>query len=115
MANKKSVADAGIDFQLFDNGQAVATLTPVDAAGLDTALPEGTSVPVWSSSDAGVVVAASTDGMSAIVTPATPPVLVQDAILTATATLPDGTVITGTSDKIDVVAGGPTGFKMALA
>lgn len=105
---------AGIDFQLFDNGQAVATLTPVDAAGLDTALPDGTSVPVWVSSDPGLVVAGSTDGLSAIVTPAVPPVLVQNATLTVSATLPDGTVITGTSDPIDIVSGGPTGFKIAL-
>lgn len=108
------MATAAIDFQLFDNGQAVASLTPVDAAGLETTLPAGSSVPVWTSSDPGVVVSPSTDGLSAIVTPAQPPVLVQNAVLTATSTLPDGTVITGTSDPIDVVAGGPVGFKIAL-
>ncbi len=111
---KKALA-AGVDFQLFDNGMATATLTPVDAAGIDTTLPAGTSVPAWTSSDPGVVVSGAADGLTAIVTPSTPPVLVQDAILTVTATLPDGTVITGTSDKIDVVGGGPTGFKVALA
>jgi hypothetical protein len=110
--NKTSAA--GIDFQLFDNGMATATLTPVDDKDIDTTLPAGTSVPVWTSSDPGVLVSGAVDGLTAIVTPASPPVLVQDAVLTVTATLPNGTVITGTSDKIDVVGGGVAGFRVAL-
>jgi hypothetical protein len=106
---------AGVDFQLFDNGSAVATLTPLDAVGIETTLPAGTPTPAWTSSDPGVVVSASTDGLSAIVTPATPPVLVQGATITATATLLDGTVITGTSEAIDVVPGGPVGFQVVMS
>ncbi len=111
----KKTASAGIDFVLHDNGQAVATLTPVDAAGLDTTLPEGSSIPAWVSSDPGVVVSPSTDGLSAIVSPSVPPVMVTGVTLTVSCTLPDSTVITGVSDPIDVVGGGPTGFKIALA
>jgi hypothetical protein len=105
---------ASVDFVLFDNGQAVATLTPEDKAGLDTTLPAGTSVPVWTSSNPAVVVSGSTDGLSAIVTPATPPVLATGVTVTATATLPDGTVITGVSDPIDVTGSAVAGFKISL-
>lgn len=107
-------ANATIDFQLFDNGSAVASLTPEDSLQMDTTLPAGTSVPAWVPSDPGIVVSGSADGLSAIVTPAAPPVLVTGATVSVSATLPDGTVISGTSDPIDVVAGGPTGFKVSL-
>ena len=105
---------AAVDFILKDNGTATATLTPIDAAGLATRLPDGAGVPVWTSSDAGVVVTAAADGLSAVVTPATPPVLVTGAVITATSTLADGvTTLTGSGDPIDVVASDAVGFAIA--
>lgn len=112
---------ASVDFRLVDNGSATATLTPVDTVGLATTLPAGTSTPTWTSSDPGVVVTAAADGLSAQVTPATPPVLVTGAVITATATLPNnadgsaGATITGSGTPIDVVAGGPAGFQITEA
>ena len=105
---------ASIDFVLFDNGQAVATLTPEDAAGLDTTLPAGSSVPAWTSDNPGIVVSPSADGLSAILTPATPPVLLTGATVSATSTLPSGKVITGKSDPIDVDGSEAAGFKISL-
>lgn len=109
----KQAVKAGLDFDLQDNGQAIATLTVVDAAGLATTLPDGVT-PSWASSDPGVVVTPAADGLTATVSPATPPVLVTGAVITVSATLPDSTVITGTSQGIDVVAGGAAGFTIAL-
>lgn len=104
---------ASVDFQLKDDGSATATLTPVDAAGLDAAMPAGATVPVWVSSNAAVVVTAAADGMTAAVKPSVPPVLVTGVTITATATLADGTtVLTGTSDPIDVVGDVATGFRI---
>jgi len=79
-------------------------------------LPAGTSVPTWTSSDPGVVVSPAPDGLSAIVSHATPPVLVTGVIVSASATLPNGTVITGKSQPIDIVASVdlPTGFGISL-
>ena len=116
MANKKA-AKATVDFQLLDNGTAKAVATPVDAAGLTTTLPAGSGTPAWSSSDTTTVVATPdpTDpsGLTATVTPATPPKLGTGIVVSVTATLPDGTSITGSGDPIDVVSGGPTGFSIA--
>jgi hypothetical protein len=110
----KAAKSASIDFQLQDNGSANATLTAQDAAGLDTTLPAGTSVPVWTPSDTTVLaVVAAADGMSAVVTPATPPKLATGVTISVSAILPDGTTISGVSDGIDVVSGGPKGFKIS--
>jgi hypothetical protein len=112
---KKAASLGSVDFSILSNGQAIATLAPVDAAGLETTLPEGTSVPAWTASDPGVVISVSEDGLQALVTPSQPPVLVQDCKLTVTATLPDSTVITGESENIDIIAGGPAGFKIKMS
>ena len=104
--------NATMDFQLLDNGSATATLTPIDSVGEPTTLPAGV-VPAWSSSDPAVVVVPAADGMSAALAPASPPVLATGVVITASATLPSGAVITGSGDPIDVVAGGPVGFKIA--
>lgn len=108
---------AGIDFQFFENGQATASLTPVDASGNATTMPAGSTVPAWVSSDPGITVSPAADGLSALLTAGGAPVTA--ATLTVTATLPDGTTtITGTSDPIDVVAqppGSPVAFKIALS
>jgi len=112
---------ASIDFQLHDDGTATGTLTPEDALAADTVLPVGTSVPVWTSSSPDIVVTASADGMTAKIVPSSPPVLVTGVTVSASATLPNnpdgspGATITGTSEGIDVVPGGPTGFKIALS
>lgn len=104
---------ASVDFQLKDDGSAIATLTPVDAAGLDAAMPAGATVPVWVSSNPAVVVTAAPDGLTADIKPSVPPALVTGVMITATATLADGTtVLTGTSDPIDVVGDVATGFRI---
>jgi len=111
----KVIAKASVDFQLLDNGTALATATPQDAAGLTTTLPAGTSTPVWTSSDPGVtVVPVATDstGLTATVAPAVPPVLLTGAVITVSATLASGTAISGSGNPIDVVSGGASGFQV---
>lgn len=116
MSADKKLSLGSVDFVLHDNGNATATLTPDDAAGLDTVLPAGSSVPSWTPSDpTAITVAPSADGLTCLVTPASPAKLATAVTIAVACTLPDGTVITGTSDPIDVVAGGPVGFKIALA
>lgn len=116
MATKKF---GRMKIDVLDNGTARATATPVDAAGLATSLPSGTSTPTWTASDPGVVInpdPADPSGLSAIFGPATPPVLVNGFTVSVDAVLPDGTThITGTSESNNIVAGGPTGFQVAVA
>jgi hypothetical protein len=107
-----AISKATLDFQILDSGSATATLTPVDAEGFTTTLPDGTPIPSWVSSDPGVVVTPAADGMTATLAPSTPPVLVTGVTISASTTLAGGTVITGTSSPIDVVVGGPTGFQI---
>ena len=106
--NMAKTLKATVDFQLFDNGQATATLTPIDAVGNATTLPDGTAPPSWTSSDPAVVVSAAADGLSAILTPSG--TLATGVVITATTTLASGAVITGSGAPIDVVASGPTSF-----
>lgn len=91
---------------LLDNGTAAGTLSVQDAAGLPTTLPAGV-VPTYASSDPGVVVTPAADGLSCTIAPATPPVLVTGAIITASAAMPDGTTLSAdnSSDPLNVVAG----------
>ena len=111
---------ATLDFQLLDNGTAQALLKPVDAAGMLATLPTGTPAPTWTASDPGITVTPGPDGLSAVVAPANPPVLVTGVTITATTTLPPvapatvGVTLTGTSTPIDVTAGGPVGFQISL-
>jgi hypothetical protein len=114
---------ASIDFKLLDNGTATATLSFIDSVGEPTTLPVGAtiSVPSWASSDPSVVVVPAADGLSAAVSPATPPTLIDGVTLTAgTATITNAdssteTLAAVTSEGIDVIAGGPTGFAIALS
>ena len=104
---------AKVDFVLLDNGTASLTATPVDAVGLPTTLPAGTPAATWTSSDPGLVitpVSSDATGLTAIASPATPPVLVTGAVPTVSVTLASGTVISGSGDPIDIVAGGAAGF-----
>lgn len=104
-----------IDFQLHDNGNATAKATPIDSMDLGTTLPAGSSVPVWVPSDpTALAVSAAADGLSCLVTPASPPKLATGVTVSMSATLPDGSVIGGVSDPIDVVASEAVGFKIAL-
>ncbi len=116
------VAAASIEFDFFDNGQAVATLSLVDAAGLPATLPAGASlsVPPWASDNAGVVASPAADGLSAILAPSTPPVLVTGVTITAgpaTMTLADGSTVSiaAATGTVGVKSGGPTGFQMTEA
>lgn len=119
---KKVVAKAAVDFVLNDAGTATATLSLVDAAGLPATLPTGStlSVPTWTPSSPAIVVTPAADGLSATITPATPPVLATDvtiAISSAVMTNADASTVTiagVTSEGIDVVSGGPAGFSIAL-
>jgi len=113
------VRASGVDFQLLDSGKALATIGFVDAAGLSTTVATGATVATsWTSSDPGVVVVGRVDGLNADVSPATPPVLVTGAVVSASTTITntDGTTIgplTANGDPIDVVAGGPAGMSIA--
>jgi hypothetical protein len=106
---------AGINFRLLDNGTAAGTLVPQDSVGVTTTLPPGSSVPVYIASTAEVVLTPSADGLTLVVAPAVPPVAATGVTISVSATLPDGSVISGMSDPIDVVPGGPTGFKIQIA
>jgi hypothetical protein len=104
-----------INFQLLDDGSASATLTTLDPKGNAIPFPAGASIPVWASSDPNVTVAAATDGQSATITDSG--TLVTGVVITATATLADGTTTISGTGVIDVVADAskPTGFKVAFA
>lgn len=108
--------DASVDFQLLDDGTAVATLTTADKAGNPIPFPQGASLPSWSASDASVTVTPADDGQSAVI--ADNGTLVNGVTISVTSTLADGsTVINGTSDPLDVVADNdsPTSFKVTLS
>lgn len=105
---------AGANFQELDNGTAAGTLNPTDAAGLATVFPAGTTS-TWVPSDPSVLtVTVNPDGLSAVITPTQPPKLATGVTILVTVTLPGGQTIAETSDGIDVIAGGPTGFTVSL-
>jgi hypothetical protein len=116
---KQKVKTSGVDFTLLDSGKALATIIFVDAAGLPTTPQTGAMIAtVWTSSDPSVVVVGRTDGLNADVSPATPPVLVTGAVVSASTTIinPDGTTIgplAASGNPIDVIAGGPAGMSIA--
>jgi hypothetical protein len=120
--NMNNKAKASLDFQLADNGTANATISFVDAAGLPTALASGqtASVPTWVPSATSIVVTPAANGLSAVVAPATPPVLATDVTVTVSAitiTNADGTTIVlpaVTSEGIDVVGSAVAGFSVSL-
>jgi hypothetical protein len=113
----KAGAFGKLKVTITDTGSAIVTAVAVDEAGFPTSLPAGSSTPAWSSNNPGVVVtplASDPTGLTATITPATPPVLVTGAQVSVSATLPGATApITGsTPADINVVAGGPTGFQV---
>jgi hypothetical protein len=90
------------DSTLNDNATGSVTATPLDASGSPTILPDGVTVGLMSS-DLTVMTVSQTG----VCTNAVPPKL-GAVTITASAKLADGTVITGTSKTINVVAGPPT-------
>jgi hypothetical protein len=114
-------AKATLDFQLADNGTATATISFVDAAGLPTSLASGqtASVPTWTPSANSLAVTPAANGLTAVVAPATPPVLATDvtiAVSAITITNPDQSTIVlpaVTSDGIDVVNSAVGGFAIS--
>ena len=122
VTNMVKNAKASLDFQLADNGTATATISFFDAANLPTNLAAGqtASVPTWTPSASSVVVTPAATGLTAVVAPATPPVLATDVTITVstiTITNSDGTTISlpaVTSDGIDVVGSAVAGFSISL-
>lgn len=115
--NYNKQGEVNMDFELRDDGNAIATLTDIkDSKGVPTTL--GDIVPVWTSSDPQVTVNAAPDGLTAAIMPNVNPgdPLATGVIITATATLADGKVITDTNDEnpIDVVAGEADTFAISL-
>lgn len=107
---------ASMDFEINPDGTATATLTPHDRLGSTTTLPASASVPIWSSSaPASLTITPAVDGLSAVLADAG--VTANGISIMIDCTLSDGTVIHADSDTelIDVVPGGPTGFKVALS
>jgi hypothetical protein len=102
------------------DGTAKAVAAPTDQFGVATTLPAGASTPAWKSSDPGLVatldLTADPTGLTAKLTPATPPVAVTGASVSVSSTLADGsTVIQGTSDPADpinITGSAATGFKV---
>lgn len=113
---KMAVSKATVDFQLLDNGTALLTATPVDAAGFPATLPAGTAAATWASSNAGLTitpVATDPTGLTATAAPAVPPVLLTGAVCTISVVLASGSTITGSGAPIDVVSGPAGSFTVA--
>lgn len=108
---------ATMGIEVFENGQATCTLTPIDVNGNPTDMPAGATVPAWTASDPSIALSPSADGLTCLLTAGT--VAVTGATVTATSTEADGTTqITGTSDPFDVVAqppGAAVAFKITVS
>lgn len=104
-----------LNFQLLDDGSALATLQTVDSKGNPIPFPTGASVPSYTASDPSVTVAPAADGMTATITDTG--VIVAGVTITASSTLADGTTVISGSALLDVVADAakPTGFKVTLS
>jgi len=111
-------AATNVDFQILENGTAVFTATPVDANGNTVTLPPGT--PSLTFTDAAGVFKFSVDPAD------TGFGLIQDGVGTAittgdqvscSTTLPGAAapIVGNVSQLLDVVAGGPVGFTVAVS
>lgn len=105
--------NAAVDFELLDDGSATGSLTGTDTENLTVPFPAGTTS-TWTPSAPSIVATVNADGISATITPATPPVEVTGVTILVIVTLPNGTVLTSTSGAIDVVPDQITGFSIAL-
>ena len=99
---------------ILDNGTAQYNLSIVDTANLATTLEAGTPAPVPTFDNPGVVATPAADGMSGIISPATPPVLVSGATLTVTASQPTLGPVSGTYNPVNIVAGPAGSFVVAV-
>ena len=116
MAVKKAVK-AGVDFVIQDNGTVKYTLTPVDAMGNATTLAAGTPAVTATSSDPALTLAADpaeTSGFS-LSWIGTPSALATGVVASFTTTQPDGSVVAGSGDPVDIVAGPAGGFTVTEA
>ena len=96
-------------------GAALFRLSVQDAQGLSTALPKDV-IPGWSSSDPNVAITPDKDGLKATVSPGKVTYPVTGLLVTAKATLPDGTVVSidNAREPLNVVAT-DTGYAMEVA
>lgn len=107
---------ATIDFQILPNGTVKYTSSPVDPAGLVVALPAGTSVPAGFSSDPSTIsVAPDPTDSTGLTFIGTGLKAGTGIVFTISATLPNGTVITGSAVPVDVEPAPdlPSGFTIA--
>lgn len=103
----KKATKAGVDFQIQDNGTVKYTLTPVDALGNAAPLAPGTPAVTATSSDPALSLAADpaeTSGFS-LSWIGTPTALATGVVASFTTTQPDGSVVAGSGDPVDIVAG----------
>ena len=120
-------AKATVDLQILDDGKGVLfTLTPVNAAGATVALPAGVTVTPTSSAPGSLAVAQDpgdpnanpprppdTTGLVFLGTVPQPPVDATGIVVTFSATLPSGTVISAAAAPVDVVTdSSPVGFSI---
>ena len=107
---------------ILDNGTAQGVISGiVDAAGLPTTFDTGT-IPTWvcettpgAGQDPNIVLTPAADGMSCVIAPATPPVLVSGDIVTVTATGPVMGTLTGTYSPVNIVAGPAGSFVVSVS
>lgn len=122
MTAKRAVRSA-LDFQLLDNGTAVATVSFVDTLGEPTTLSSvSTATTAFTSSDPEVSVTANPDGLTAVIAAVVSPgqPLSTGVTITAVTTITnsDGSTAPGpftSTDQVDVVAGGPAGTSIAIS
>jgi hypothetical protein len=110
-----------LKLNILDNGTATATLGLLDAAGLSTSLPAGSTIAVtWVVSATSIVATPSADQMSAALAPSSPPALASGVTVSASGVITntDGTTITipsVSSEALNIIAGGPAGFSISVA
>lgn len=118
-----------MDFQILDNGTAIATAEPgvnnPDGSFTDVPLPSGSPVPTWTVTDASgndasasVQLQPAADGLSCVIAPANPPVDGTGFVAHVTVAFPDGSKASGDSDPFDIVKPKPSEpnvFRIALS
>lgn len=113
---------ARIDFQLLPSGQAGASLVLLGEKEEVTHIPSGASIighsslsPRWVPSDPAIVISPAPDGMSALVSLASPPVPAKDITISVGPFMiqntdgTDDTIPVSVSKPIEIIQGGPKG------
>lgn len=112
------MADGTVDLQILDDGAGVKyVFTPVNAGGSAVALPAGV-VPSYNSNNPALTVVpdpSDTTGLTALGTISPPAQDAAGVVVTITAALPNGTVLTFAAPAVDIVPdpnnpANPTGF-----